>query len=84
MAFRFTARRHMRLAITLVMLSCVAGVHAQDASPTAAQQQPAATHIAATDELTREDDARTKRREQRVDVFPSRNTAEQHDLCVGR
>ncbi|MBR1246411.1 peptidase S10 [Bradyrhizobium sp. AUGA SZCCT0169] len=43
MAFRFTARRHMQLAITLVMLSCVAGVRAQDASPTAAQQQPAAT-----------------------------------------
>ena len=43
MAFRFTARRHMQLAITLVMLSCVAGARAQDASPTAAQQQPAAT-----------------------------------------
>ena len=43
MAFRFTVRRHMQLAITLVMLACVAGARAQDASPTAAQQQPAAT-----------------------------------------
>nr|WP_249166920.1 peptidase S10 [Bradyrhizobium sp. JYMT SZCCT0428] len=33
----------MQLAITLVMLSCVAGARAQDASPTAVQQQPAAT-----------------------------------------
>ncbi|MET3839129.1 peptidase S10 [Bradyrhizobium sp. OAE829] len=43
MAFRFTARRHMQLAITLVMLACVAGARAQDASPTAVQPQPAAT-----------------------------------------
>ncbi|WP_249150615.1 peptidase S10 [Bradyrhizobium sp. JYMT SZCCT0180] len=33
----------MQLAITLVMLACVAGARAQDASPTAVQQQPAAT-----------------------------------------
>ncbi|MGE9007204.1 S10 family peptidase [Leptospira interrogans] len=43
MAFRFTVRRHMQLAITLAMLACVTGARAQDASPTAAQQQPAAT-----------------------------------------
>ena len=42
MAFRFIAQRHMRLAITLLALCCVAGAHAQDASAPA-QQQPAAT-----------------------------------------
>ena len=42
MAFGFTARRHMRLAITLLVLCCVAGARAQDASPPSSQQ-PAAT-----------------------------------------
>jgi len=43
MAFRFTAQRHIRLAITLLALCCVAGARAEDASPPASQQQPAAT-----------------------------------------
>ena len=43
MAFRFTAQRHMRLAITLLVLCCMAGARAQDASAPSSQQQPAAT-----------------------------------------
>ena len=42
MAFGFTARRHMRLVITLVALCCVVGAHAQDASAPSSQQ-PVAT-----------------------------------------
>ena len=33
MAFRFTAQRHMRLAVTLLVLCCVAGARAEDAQP---------------------------------------------------
>src|SRR5882757_9258232 len=43
MAFRFTAQRHMRLAVALLVLCCVAGARAQDASVSSPQQQPAAT-----------------------------------------
>jgi len=44
MAFRFAARRHMRLAVTLLTLCCVAGARAEDAQdqPQTSQQQPAA------------------------------------------
>ncbi|MGH6712527.1 MAG: S10 family peptidase [Bradyrhizobium sp.] len=40
MAFRFTAPRHMRLATALLVLCCITGAHAQDAS--VPSQQPAA------------------------------------------
>jgi carboxypeptidase C (cathepsin A) len=43
MAFRFTAQRHMRFAITLLVLCCVAGARAQDVSSPTARQPPAAT-----------------------------------------
>jgi len=43
MAFRFTAQRHMQLAITLLVLCCMAGARAQDASVPSSSQQPAAT-----------------------------------------
>jgi len=44
MAFRFAARRHVRLAVTLLVLCCVAGARAEDAQdqPQTSQQQPAA------------------------------------------
>ena len=32
MVFRFTAQRHMRLAVTLLALCCVAGARAEDAA----------------------------------------------------
>jgi carboxypeptidase C (cathepsin A) len=43
MAFRFTATRPMRLAATLLVLCCVTGARAEEASSPATQQQPAAT-----------------------------------------
>jgi carboxypeptidase C (cathepsin A) len=43
MAFGFTAQRHMRLAIALVALCCVAGAHAEDASTPSLPQQPVAS-----------------------------------------
>ena len=43
MVFRFTAQRHMRLAVTLLALCCVAGARAEDAPAPSPQQQPAAT-----------------------------------------
>ena len=43
MAFGITAQRCIRFAVTLLVLCCVAGARAQDASPAASQQQPAAT-----------------------------------------
>jgi carboxypeptidase C (cathepsin A) len=43
MAFRFTAQRHVQLAITLLVLCCMAGARAEDASVPSAQEQPAST-----------------------------------------
>jgi carboxypeptidase C (cathepsin A) len=43
MTFGFTAQRHMRLAIALVALCCVAGAHAEDASTPSLPQQPVAS-----------------------------------------
>src|SRR4051812_13359443 len=43
MAFGFAAQRCIRFAVTLLVLSCVAGARAEDASPPVTQQQPAAT-----------------------------------------
>ncbi len=43
MVFRFTAQRHLRLAVTLLALVSVAAARAQDAPATSPQQQPAAT-----------------------------------------
>ena len=42
MVFRFTAQRHMRLAVTLLALCCAAGVRAEDAAAPSPQQQPVA------------------------------------------
>jgi carboxypeptidase C (cathepsin A) len=42
MVFRFTAQRHLRLAVTLLALVCVAAARAQDAPAASPQQQPAA------------------------------------------
>ena len=46
MVFRFTAQRHMRLAVTLLALCCVAGARAEDATAPSPQQQPAADTVA--------------------------------------
>jgi carboxypeptidase C (cathepsin A) len=43
MAFRFTATRPMRLAATLLVVCWVSGTRAEEASPSASQQQPIAT-----------------------------------------
>ena len=43
MAFGFTATRPMRLAATLLVVCWVSGARAEEASPPASQQQPAAT-----------------------------------------
>lgn len=42
MAFRFAARRHIRLAAALLALCCMAGAHAEDANAPSAQSQPVA------------------------------------------
>ena len=42
MVFRFNAQRHMRLAVTLLALCCVAGARAEDAPAPSPQQQPVA------------------------------------------
>ena len=42
MVFRFNAQRHMRLAVALLALCCVAGVRAEDAPAPSPQQQPVA------------------------------------------
>jgi carboxypeptidase C (cathepsin A) len=43
MAFRSTARRHLRLAVALLVLCCAAGARAQDANSPTSRQPPAAT-----------------------------------------
>ena len=43
MAFRFTATRPMRLAVTLLIVCWVSGARAEEASSPTSQQQPAAT-----------------------------------------
>jgi carboxypeptidase C (cathepsin A) len=43
MSFRFTATRPLRLAATLLVVCWVSGMHAEEASSPAPQQQPAAT-----------------------------------------
>jgi len=43
MGFHFAAQRHVKIAVTLVALCCVAAARAQDAAAPAVQQQPAAS-----------------------------------------
>ena len=43
MAFRSTAQRQMRLAVTLLVLCCAVDAHAQDVGAPSSHQQPAAT-----------------------------------------
>ena len=49
----------------------------------AAQHEPAAAHVAATDERRWKQEPLTEDRQQHLDVFPGRDAAEQHDVAVG-
>jgi hypothetical protein len=50
----------------------------------AAQHQSAATHVAATDEVSGEAQPVTKVREQNINIFSRGNAAEQNDFAPGR
>jgi carboxypeptidase C (cathepsin A) len=76
MAFCFTAQRHMRLAITLLVLCCMAGARAEDAGVPSSQQQPAAAPSPSPSPSGQKGGAR------RSDsaATPSPSAAEQHRL----